>query len=142
MIGRTITKTCLDMRVAYRSGIERSPSTQLDALTDSLCCIPTALWGQSTSVVGGPQHRSLYSDPYTRKDKTCAIPNICLCTRGGDAGLMTTSEGALHTTTIRLTSGTCHALLTSTRESLQRRLATGTRMTYREYDYARSYERR
>jgi hypothetical protein len=74
--------------------VVRSPSTRLYASAYSLKCIPATLWGQSTLVIEGSQHQSLYSDLYQ-----CVILVVSLRTLEGDAGLMTTDEATPHTTT-------------------------------------------
>jgi hypothetical protein len=60
--------------------------------------IPTALWDQSTSVIGGPQHWNLYSNSRTGKDGTIHHIGLCLRTHKGDARLMTGDEAAPRTT--------------------------------------------
>lgn len=75
---------------------------------------PTALWCQSTSVVGGPQHQSLYNDSYTEKDGTichteCMHMHTGISRRAYDERW----KRATHDSTVRLTHGTRYALLQS-----------------------------
>jgi hypothetical protein len=105
----------------------------------------TTLWGQSTSIVAGPQHQSLYNDPYTEEDRTVCMPSVCLGTLEGDTGLVTIDEVVPRTTAPRDWSV---GPATHYYEDISNRLATGTCMTdkqggtpHRKYGYARPYRR-
>jgi hypothetical protein len=102
------------------------------------------MWGQSTSVVAGPQHQSLYNDPYTEEDRTVRMPSVCLGTLEGDTGLVTTNEVVPRMTAPRDWSA---GPATHYYEDISNRLATGTCMTdkqggtpHRKYGYARPYK--
>jgi hypothetical protein len=61
---------------------------------------PTALWCQSTSVVGGPQHQVCTMIRIPRKMGQYVIPSVCICTLAYHEGHMTRGENAPRTTAL------------------------------------------
>jgi hypothetical protein len=135
----------LQLWVLHWRSAWRSLWTRLYAPMYGLMCIPTDMWGQSTLVMEGDQHWSLYSDPYAGKDGTthhieCMPTHARRWHRAHDDRRSHTT----HDRATRLIHGAHHTLL----RRHQHRLATGTFMTnercstpYWEYSYTGPYRR-